>query len=322
MLRQEMTKEAAEDVLELPQRYTKADVRRAYTELARQYHPDALVKYRFDQAAAQAHMVEVNKAYGVLKQEFAENPDRVVYRGLGGIVTTSPNVDWHADPFGGSGGDPWDFAEDWNASPVPQEVPLSVRSVLLGPVVLRIVFVALFCWVWWRNFPLLSHNAPRFVPKGQWTLMDVARLVSALVYPSYLVLYESVSGYISGLVREVLNGAVSWVTKNYVDLRPKTSSYGCALYKLLREEVYAVLLVPIVLYLAAVTVDEQMIILKIVLGIVTVVLGVDTLATCTHGGYINVWTSALADRVEARYLIARAGLLKRCGQWEGQWTAP
>lgn len=317
MLRQDMTKEAAEEILELPQRYTKTDVRRAYTELARQYHPDTLVKYRFDKAAAQTRMVEVNKAYEVLKQEFVESPDRVVYRGLGGIVRTISDVDWDAEPFGESAGDSWDFAKDHDASPAPQKVPLSVRSVLLGPVVLRIVFVALFCWVWWRNFPLLSHNVARYVPQGDWTLMDIARLVSALVYLSYLVLYELVSGYISGLVREVLNGAVSWVTRNYVDLRPRTSSYGCALYKLLREEAYAVLMVPIVLYLAAVTVNEQMTILKIVLGIVTVVLGVDTLAACTRGGYINVWTSALADRVEARYLLARADLLKRCGQWKG-----
>lgn len=316
MLRQEMTKEAAEDILELPQRYTKANVRRAYTKLARWYHPDAAVRHRVDQEFAQSRMVEVNKAYEVLKQEFSKNPNRIVHRGYGGIARAFSGMDWDADPLGSSG-DPWDFVEDWNAAPIPQKVPLSVRSVLLGPVVLRVVFIALLCWVWWRNFPLLPHNVSRFVPQGTWTLMDIARLVSAFVYPAYLVLYEAVSGYFSGLVRELLNGVVSWITKKYVDLRPRSSPYGCALSKIVREQVYALLLVPVVLYLAAVCVSEQMVIVKIVFGIMTVVFSVDTLAACTRGGFINIWASSLSDRIESNYLLLRAGLLKRCGQWGG-----
>jgi hypothetical protein len=56
-------------------------------------------------------------------------------------------------------------------------------------------------------------------------------------------------------------------------------------------------------------------VLKVLWGIVTVAVGVDTLAACVHGGFINIWTTALAERVESRYLLIRAALLRRCGQW-------
>lgn len=317
MRRPDMTPEAAEEILGLPQRYTKEELRRAYTDMARKYHPDAARQQHMDPAAAQARMVEANKAYKVLKEEFALMPDRIVQRSASGIAGGFAGVDWRAgtaDPFDESA-DPWDFANDWSTEAPPEKVPLSVRSVLLGPVVLRVLFVALFAWLWWCNFPLLPHNMGRFMVTGEWTIMDVARLVAACVYPSYLVVYEAVSGYISGFVREVLNGLVSWITRRYVDLRPKSSSYGCSLYKLLREQVYVLLLIPIVLYLAAVCANETVLPIKIAVGVLAVALGIDTLAACTRGGFINVWSSALAERVEDLYLLARARLLKHCNQW-------
>lgn len=315
-----MSREAAEAILELPRRYTKEDLRHAYTEMARTYHPDAVAQGHLDPAEAQRLMVEANKANATLKPLFAENPDRVVER-IGGISHGYAGVDWRpggsGDPMASSGDDYWDFAEDWGAEPAPEKVPLTVRSVLLGPVVMRVAFIAGFAWLWWSVFPLLQHNLPRYLPQGEWSLTDVFFLVSGMVYPSYLLVYEVLSGYVSNFVREVLNGLVSWVTRTYVDLRPHSSSYGCALYKLLREQVYALLMAPLVLLLASLCVGSDSTVWRVATGILAVALGIDTLAACAHGGYINTWTAALAERVEARYLLGRAALLRRCGQWGG-----
>ena len=320
-MRQDMTQEAAEDILELPRRYTKADLKHAYTELARTYHPDAVGKGHLDPEEAQRVMVDANKAYAVLKLLFADRPDRVVermgYMGAG-IAGGYSAVDWRAGAHSADPDeDPWSFVEDWGVEPALEKVPLSVRSVLLGPVVLRIVFVCGFALLWWRAFPLLDHNLARYLPEGPWTLHDVFVLVAAMVYPSYLLVYETISGYISNFVREVLNGLVSWVTRRYVDLRPHSSSYGCALYKLLREQVYALLMAPVVLWLASVCVSSSAPLVKAVFLVAAVLLGIDALAACAHGGYVNTWSSALAERVEARYLLLRADLLRRCGKWRG-----
>ena len=317
-MRQEMTREAAEAILELPQRYTKEDVRHAYTELARTYHPDAAAKSHMDPAEAQRLMVEANKANAALKPFFSEQPDRVMER-VGGISYGYADVDWRAGAHSNASdsSDFWDFAEDWGAEPAPERVPLSVRSVLLGPVVLRASFIVGFALLWWNVFPLLAHNLGRFLPAGAWTVRDVARLVMAMVYPSYLLVYEALSGHISNFVREILNGAISWITRNYVDLRPHSASYGCALYKLLREQVYGLLMAPIVLWLAGMCVDAVTPVGKVLFGVAAVALGIDTLAAFVHGGYVNTWTVALAERVEAQYLLMRANLLKRCGKWLG-----
>ncbi|MDO4806377.1 MAG: DnaJ domain-containing protein [Coriobacteriales bacterium] len=317
MRRQDMTKEAAEEILGLPPRYNKEELRKAYTDMARRYHPDAAAQHHFDPAEAQRRMVEANKAYKVLKVQFRGMEGRVIERGSGGIARGFADVDWKSGLDDLSyGDDPWSFVEDWGAEAAPQPVPLSVRSVLLGPVVLRVVFVALFAWVWWNVFPLLPHNYGSYVPAREWTLLGVARLVAAMVYPTYLVVYEAIAGYASEFVREVLNGAVSWVLRRYVDLRPRSASYGCALYKLLRNQVYALLMLPLVLYLFALAFEQDLLLLKIPIGAVGLVLAIDMLAACAHGGYVNVWSTALSERVEAWYLLIRARLLKRCGQWD------
>lgn len=315
-----MTKEAAEEILELPRRYTKEDVRRAYTELARRYHPDAAARHHFDPDLAQRRMVEANKANEVLKQEFALDSSRVVTRVAEGIESGFAGVDWRAgaaDPDEGLKADPWDIADTWETPVEEQAVPRTVRTVLLGPVVLRVVCIGLLALWWWRVFPLLPHNVDSYVPAGEWRLLDVARLVAAMVYPTYAVAYELISGYVSDLIREVLNGVVSWITRNYVDLRPKTASYGCALYKLIREQVYALLLAPLVVYVVAACLLQTSWAAKVALGVVAALLGVDALAACAQGGFVNVWSAALAEWVENRYLLVRASLLKRCGAWEG-----
>lgn len=320
-MRQDMTQEAAEEILELPHRYTREDLKHAHADIARTYHPDAVGQGHLDPAEAQRIMVEANKAYATLKPLFVEQPDRVVERaGMweAGIAGGYAQVDWRAGAHAAEGDeDPWSFVEDWGAEPAPEKVPLSVRSVLLGPVVLRILFICGFAYLWWHTFPLLSHNLPRYVPAGSWTLHDVFVLVAAMVYPSYLLVYETLSGYISNFVRESLNGIVSWVTRRYVDLRPHSSSYGCALYKLLREQVYALLMGPVVLWLASMCASVSSPLFKAVFLVAAVLLGIDALAACAHGGYVNTWSSALSERVEARYLLLRADLLRRCGKWGG-----
>lgn len=307
-----MSKEAAEELLELPHRYTKEDLRRAYTTLARRYHPDAAAKHHFDQATAQRMMVEANQANDVLKHQFDDRPDLVVERGWGAVGRTGSGsgrtnfYDAYADQS------PWESSEGWSSEPAATKPPLSVRSVLLGPVVLRVLFTAGFAWLWWQTFPLLPHNTARIFPAGEWQITDAANLVVALVYPTYLLVYEGVSGLISGFVREVLNGMVSWVSRNYVDLRPRSSSYGCALYKLLREQVYALLLAPLALLCVAQCMTADVLPLKVVWGIVGAFLALDSVAAFVHGGLINVWTSALSERVEATYLLLRRRILNRC----------
>ncbi|MDO4538248.1 MAG: J domain-containing protein [Coriobacteriales bacterium] len=310
-MRQEMTKEAAEELLELPHRYTKEDLRQAYTKLARKYHPDAAARHHYDQSAAQAMMVDANKANDVLKQQFANNPERVVERGWGSVSSGYSGVDWRSVDKQDTD-DPWSFVEDWSVEAPDEEVPLSVRSILLGPVVLRVLFCALFALLWWNTFPLLPHNLAS-VPET-WTLASGARVLAALIYPTYLLIFELLSGQLSCLVREVANGAVSWFTRSYVDLRSKSANQGCALYKILRNQLYALLMVPLVLYLASCAFNEQGM-LRIALGILTLALGVDMLAAFVRGGFVNTLTASLAERVEDSYLTARVELLKRCGKW-------
>lgn len=314
-----MTKEAAEDILELPRRYGKDDVRRAHAELARRYHPDAIAQKHYDPQVAEASMVEVNKAYDLLKRQFVGAGDLVVERASSSIAAGFAGVDWRVvEDVPNDADDPWAFVDEWGVEPPPERVPLSVRSVLLGPQVLRVAFVISFGWLWWHAFPLLPHNLNRFIPDGSWTMFDVARLVAAMVYPTYLLVYEFVSGYVSGFVREVLNGLVSFITGTYVDLRSHTSSYGCALYKLIHEQVYALLMAPVVLYLVAWCVEVDAGAMRIVIGVLAALLGIDALAACVRGGFVNVWSAALADRVEDQYLLIRARLLMRCGKWGGR----
>ena len=316
MHRKEMSKGAAEEILELPRRYTKEDLRRAYTDLARTYHPDAAAKHHYDPEVAQRRMIEANQANAVLKDLFADDPNRVVERSGGGIAGGYSGVDWRegTEGFRGSSEEFWDFADDWDAEPPQEKPPLSVRSVLLGPVFLRIVLIAAFGWLWWRTFPLLPQNLQTYLPAGEWQLADIARFVAGIIYPSYLVLYEVFAGHISGCLRELLNGLVSFLTRRYVDLRSRSASYGCEMYKLLRVQIYALLLAPLVVYLAAMCLAEQTPAIKVVLGVVTIGLGVDALAACVHGGFVNVWATALSDRVEATYLLLRRKLLEHCGQ--------
>lgn len=338
-----MSKEEAEELLDLPETYTKADLRRRYAAVAREYHPDVARRRGHTPAEAQRMMADANIAYTYLLGLFDGEGEQRIRRGAwggfaggSGIESGFAGADWRqgVDESGASAwGRPysysegaeddhfWDFAQDagqGEGEPQARGVPVTPRTVLLGPVVLRVALVALLARAWWTCFPLLPHNVVGYPFPGS-DVAGWARLLAASVYPTYLLVYEAITGYLSGLVREVLNGLVSLVTGRYVDLRPRTATYGCSLYKLLKNQVWAVLMVPVVVWLAGRAVlPGPWDLARVACAVAAVVLGVDTLAACVRGGFVNTWSSAAAEWVEARYLMLRKRVLVRCGQWRGR----
>lgn len=338
-MHQDMTKEGAEQILGVPEQYNQEMLRKAYTRLARVYHPDRAAESGLTQAQAQAKMVQVNKAYQFLRGQFeGGNANRMVVRGTwetaaasSGIESGFAGVDWRAD-YGTHNYGTYAHSDEWNqdetddgfwnfadegAQAADAKVPVTLRTILLGPVVLRVVFIGLFAWLWWRTFPLVNDNLASYPVEAALTgsgLLSIARLLAGLVYPTYVLVYEIFAGYVSNLVREILNAGFSWLVRRYYDLRPKSSSYGCALNKIISNQLWTLLLIPVVVWLAGLSLSasgaEQ-----IVLGIVALALGIDALAAVVHGGFVNVWTSGLAERVESAYLVLRQHLLKRCNQW-------
>lgn len=325
-----MSKTEAEEVLQLPERYSKADLRRCYAALAREYHPDVARQRGHSPEEAEARMAQINIAYDCLQAFFDGGEGQVVRRGLwdsaaegSGIENGFGDTDWRAGAdrrssgYGWSSVDDdgfWDFAADESDAPAQEPVPITPRTVLLGPVVLRVALVALFGWWWWNTFALLPQHMGDYPFPGS-DIAGWARLVSATVYPTYLLVYEAITGNISGLVRAVLNGAFSWVTRRYYDLRPNSSSYGCELSKMVKNQIWALLLIPLVLWLAALAQGSSGI-ARVVFAVLAVALGIDTLAACVRGGLVNTWTSALSERIENLYLVLRRRLLMRCGQWK------
>lgn len=340
-MKSQMTKAEAEGVLGLPDTYTKADLRRCYAAIAQEYHPDVAERNGHTQDEAQRMMADANIAFTYLQDFFDGAGEQRIRRGdwggpVGGsgIESGFGDADWrsgvggdaHANHWGrhysyapGAEDDGfWDFAENEEDDPADERVPVTVRTVLLGPVVPRVAFVGLFAWVWWRTFALLPHNAESYPFPGS-DVAAWARLMGAVIYPTYLLAYEAITGYVSGLVRELLNGLVSLACGRYVDLRPKTASYGCSLYKLLKNQIWALLMLPVLLWLAGhAAAPGPWTPERIGWAVCAAAFGVDTLAACVRGGLINTWTSALAEWVEARYLMARRRILVRCGQWRGR----
>lgn len=327
----QITKEQAEEILDLPQRYTKADLRRSYANLAREYHPDVAERRGHTREEAERRMADINVAFTYL-QGFFDGGTRAVERGVWGATVEDQDRGAtaagpaHGNRWGQSysyaeGGDTggfWDFSDTEADAPAGEPVPVTPRTVLLGPVVPRVLAVALFAWLWWRTCAFLPQNAVAYPFPGS----DVgawARLAAAAIYPTYLVVYEAITGNVSGLVRDLLNGAISWVTRRYIDLRPRSATYGCPLYKLLRDQIWALLMLPVVLWLAGqALVPGPWTVLRVAWAAAAIALGIDMLAACVRGGLVNTWTTALAERVEATYLIMRRRLLIRCGQWRGR----
>lgn len=320
-----LTKGAAEELLELPQRYTKEDLKKAYTALARVYHPDAAKRQGIDVEEASRIMADANRAYDGLKHQFDEYPDRVISRDEPGITTGFAGVDWREE---NDSDDPWDFVDEWTThKSKPKSRPVAtkqyiddpskhlVRRFLLGPIVIRVlVTAALFLW-WWRTFPFLPQNAV-VKPYEYWKFSDLAIVVPRAVWPTYLLALELATGHISLMIREVLSGLVSYITGVYVDIRPKSASYGCALYKFLNEQIWAFVLLPLVIIFAVNALDATNIFFRVLFGALTVITGIDLVASLMHAGIAVTVSLDLAEYIERRYLMTRRALLEHCGVWE------
>ncbi len=315
-LRQNMSKIEAEELLELPGRYTAAELRRAYAHQLQEYHPDVAARNGHSEEEAAARTSDVNVAYSVLKDLF-DGDREVITRGLwestpggSGIESGFGGVDWRS---GTDGPDFWDFAQD--DAPV-EKVPVNPRTVLLGPVIPRVVLVALFGWVWWRTFPLVPGGPG--APSLGADLSEWARFSRLAVYPTYLLIYEAVTGNVSALLREWVNDLVSWATRRYYDLRPRGSSYGCPLHRIVTGQMWSVLMFPIVVTLVDMVLSmPEWNAVRTVTALVGALLAVDMLAATVRGGLVNAWTTALGERVEASYLNSHARLMRRCGKWQG-----
>lgn len=92
---------------------------------------------------------------------------------------------WNAGVAGAADDVFWSFADD-GASAADERVPVTPRTFLLGPVVLRVLLSALFAWLWWRTFPLVGDNLVRYpvaTGAGAPDLLGVARLVAGSSTP-------------------------------------------------------------------------------------------------------------------------------------------
>lgn len=69
-----MTKKRAEEVLELTGEYTKSDLRKAFANQARCYHPDVASQHGIDEENANDLMTEVNAAFKYLSDFFKDDP--------------------------------------------------------------------------------------------------------------------------------------------------------------------------------------------------------------------------------------------------------
>lgn len=298
----EMTKEAAEEILALPPRYSREDLRRAHVALARRYHPDAAARHNMAEDEASARMVEVNQAYELLSLPFAD--------GVREVSRTAPGI---ASGYAGVGTPPtagaWPVADDWGA-PAPADMAATgLRAVVLGPWPARVLVLLALAYLWWRICPLSPHVAWPDVSGP----VRLALAVAGIVYPTYAVVYELLLGYGAELVRETCNAIVSLLSRSWADLRRTSPTAGCALSKILREQAWALLLAPLVCLLAAQAVEQQALVPRVALALAATALAADALAACVRGGFVNVWSTILSDAIERRYLIWHQWLLRHCG---------
>ena len=95
-----MTQAQAEKILDLPERYTKSDLRKRFMKLAQRYHPDNAATNGISPEVAQRKMTQVNKAYALLKPLFEDDANATVQRDLVGGDPGRYGVGVHFDPMG------------------------------------------------------------------------------------------------------------------------------------------------------------------------------------------------------------------------------
>ena len=301
MPKQDMTQAEAEAILDLPERYDRRQLRHSFMALAQQCHPDAAARNGLDPAEAQRKMTQVNKAYALLKEYFEDNREATMHRDLVGGAEGAYGVGVHYAPTGEKVGATqvddslfWDEHGNPRSAVAEEQANAAVdaapgthrlRRFLLGPHFLRVVLCLAFAGVWWLNFPFVNGNEARFNVGPTAGPIDYLAWVSAMVYPTYLLAYEVLSGHVSGALRQIANGVASLVTGVHVDVRT-SCAYTC----------------------------ELMRVAALALG---VFVAIDSLLACFGSGAFVAMTRALGDAIEKRYVKSRMEMLKRCGQWAG-----
>ena len=333
--KQDMTQAQAEEVLGLPERYDRRQLRHRFMELAQQYHPDAAARNGLDPAEAQRKMTEVNKAYSLLKAYFEDNREATMHRDLVGGAEGAYGVGVHYSPTGekvgatqvddslfwDEQGNPRSDVAEKRANDAVDAAPGThrLRRFLLGPHFLRVVLCLVFAGVWWLNFPFVNGNAARFNVGPTAAPIDYLAWVSAMIYPTYLLAYEALSGHVSGTIRELANGIASLATGVHVDIRA-SGSYTSELTSLIQKQWYGPLLMPLaalIIIRALELPGADLAPERVALLALGAFVAVDSLLACFGSGVFVALTRAVGDAVEKRYVTMRMDMLKRCGQWAG-----
>lgn len=322
-----MTRFEAEEILDLPDRYDMAEVRSAFKALAQRYHPDNAARNGISPEVAQRKMTQVNKAYAYMRKLLAAGEVTSLHRDYVGGRHGKKGVGVHFDPSGfravdtqvddslfwDENGNPRSAVAENEANQAADAPGHGLRRFLLGPVFLRLVFVALLALVWWRSFPLLGPGQGRLDLSGDLTLDLVADFMAALIYPSYFLLYELLTGHISGAVREIANGIVSNATGTHVEVR-KRGSYRSDVSSLVSVQLYSVLEIPLAVWLFARGMSSAGTAHLVFLGLAVLVVA-DLMLGFFGTGLVVALARWLSERIEHAYVTARMDMLKRCGQW-------
>ena len=335
MPKQDMTQAEAEAILDLPERYDRRQLRHSFMALAQKFHPDAAARNGLDPAEAQRKMTQVNKAYALLKEYFDDNREATMHRDLVGGAEGAYGVGVHYAPTGEKVGATqvddslfWDEHGNPRSAVAEEQANAAVdaapgthrlRRFLLGPHFLRVVLCLAFAGVWWLNFPFVNGNEARFNVGPTAGPIDYLAWVSAMVYPTYLLAYEALSGHVSGALRQIANGVASLVTGVHVDVRT-SGAYTCELTSLVQKQWYGPLLMPLAALIIIRALElpgtdlAPMRVAALALG---VFVAIDSLLACFGSGAFVSMTRALGDAIEKRYVKSRMEMLKRCGQWAG-----
>lgn len=329
-MRQDMTRSEAERALGLPERYGMADVRRAFKGRAQRYHPDNARRNGFSETFAQQKMTEVNKAYALLRHLFDDGSVKTLRRDSSGGTYGKHSAGVHHAPaarsrsavrtqvddslFWDEDGNPRSTTAENEANAAADASGHTLRRFLLGPVFLRLVFIAVLALMWWRTFPFVGENAVHFDMGAQVPLRNLVPVLMAVVYPSYFLLYEVITGNISGVFRELINGVVSIITRTHIEVRKK-GSYRSSLSSLLRDQIYSVLELPLAVWLFARGSDLPSSIEQTVSFALGAIVTLDALIGFFGSGAAQGLSRWLSGIVERRYVTMRMNLLKRCGQW-------